>query len=149
MFTKPLIRSILATYKRSRAAGSLAPVGTIKKLAQPCEGIAGATFSSLLKVQEWTIRNSSSTRKSELLLSVSAWSTPSAFHPNALLFLKDSKYLFRIAVMSPDSFVFIWSLPRPSIISKNTYEAAHKRLQALYPGKQLESEITLRLPRAA
>lgn len=33
----------------------------------------------------------------------------------------------------------------PSIISKATYEATHKRLQALRPGIQLESEITRRL----
>jgi site-specific DNA recombinase len=33
----------------------------------------------------------------------------------------------------------------PAIISKEIYEAAHKRLQALRPGKQLESEIERRL----
>jgi site-specific DNA recombinase len=33
----------------------------------------------------------------------------------------------------------------PAIISKEVYEQAHKRLQALRPGKQLESEIARRL----
>jgi len=37
----------------------------------------------------------------------------------------------------------------PSIISKEVYEAAHKRLQALRPGKQLESEIERRLQHAS
>jgi site-specific DNA recombinase len=37
---------------------------------------------------------------------------------------------------------------RPAIISRDTYEAAHKRLQALRPGKQLESEIERRLQAA-
>lgn len=36
----------------------------------------------------------------------------------------------------------------PPIITKDTYEAAHKRLQALRPGKQLESEIERRLQAA-
>lgn len=35
--------------------------------------------------------------------------------------------------------------PYPAIISPATYEQAHKRLQALRPGKQLESEIERRL----
>lgn len=35
----------------------------------------------------------------------------------------------------------------PVIVSKATYEAAHKRLQALRPGVQLESEIVRRLER--
>lgn len=38
--------------------------------------------------------------------------------------------------------------PRPAIISKEVYEQAHKRLQALRPGKQLESEIERRLQHA-
>jgi site-specific DNA recombinase len=33
----------------------------------------------------------------------------------------------------------------PAIITREAYEAAHKRLQALRPGKQLESEIEKRL----
>lgn len=37
----------------------------------------------------------------------------------------------------------------PAIISKETYEATHKRLQALRPGIQLESEIERRLERLA
>lgn len=37
---------------------------------------------------------------------------------------------------------------QPAIISKDTYEAAHRRLQALRPGKQLESEIERRLQHA-
>ena len=36
----------------------------------------------------------------------------------------------------------------PAIISKEVYEAAHKRLEALRPGKQLESEIERRLQHA-
>lgn len=36
----------------------------------------------------------------------------------------------------------------PAIISKEVYEAAHKRLQALRPGKQLETEIERRLQHA-
>ncbi len=36
----------------------------------------------------------------------------------------------------------------PAIISKDTYETAHRRLQALRPGKQLESEIGRRLQAA-
>ena len=37
---------------------------------------------------------------------------------------------------------------QPAIISKEVYEQAHKRLQALRPGKQLESEIERRLQHA-
>jgi len=36
----------------------------------------------------------------------------------------------------------------PAIITQATYEAAHRRLQALRPGKQLESNITRRLQSA-
>ena len=42
----------------------------------------------------------------------------------------------------------IVTTPYPAIIGKATYEAAHKRLQALRPGKQLESEIERRLQHA-
>lgn len=38
--------------------------------------------------------------------------------------------------------------PYPAIIGKEVYEAAHRRLQALRPGKQLETEIARRLQAA-
>ena len=36
----------------------------------------------------------------------------------------------------------------PAIISQATYEQAHRRLQAIRPGKQLEGEISRRLQMA-